>query len=328
MAMKHIIDVMEVLEGRGILPDYIEEFLTARGIEESEITFETIKEKKGSTLFVKVIIQGSAGKSNALELYSEESLSTEGDRKVEPTLGIIGRLGGMGARPQVQGFVSDADGAIAALAAAAALGKMRDMGDHLAGDVILTTHLCPDAPTIPHDPVPFMDSPVSMATMNTHEVVEAMDAVLSIDSTKGNRVINHRGFAISPTVKDGYILRVSEDLLDIMQNVTGRLPVVFPVTTQDITPYGNEVYHLNSILQPATATSAPVVGVALTSEIPVPGCATGANQVTDLEAAVRFAVETAKAYCSGRCSFYDEGEFQRLLELYGSMERLKTTGIS
>ena len=34
---------------------------------------------------------------------------------------------------------------------------------------------------------------------------------------------------------------------------------VFPLTVQDITPYGNGLYHLNSILQPSTATNAPVV---------------------------------------------------------------------
>jgi len=70
-----------------------------------------------------------------------------------------------------------------------------------------------------HDPVPFMDSPVDIATMNKYEVDPAMDAVLSVDTTKGNRIINYRGFAISPTVKEGYILKVSEDLLDIMSIV-------------------------------------------------------------------------------------------------------------
>ena len=30
--------------------------------------------------------------------------------------------------------------------------------------------VCPDAPTRPHDPVPFMDSPVDPATTNRHEV--------------------------------------------------------------------------------------------------------------------------------------------------------------
>ena len=68
-----------------------------------------------------------------------------------------------------------------------------------------------------HDPVPFMGSPVEMSQVNREEVSPELDAILSVDTTKGNRVINTRGFAISPTVKEGYILRTSEDLLDLMQ---------------------------------------------------------------------------------------------------------------
>ena len=234
--------------------------------------------------------------------------------------------GGIGARPHKIGLVSDADGAITALACASKLLELRRKGEKLRGDVIITTHLCPTSPIIPHDPVPFMDSPVSIETMNTYEVDQRMEAILSIDTTKGNRIINHRGFAISPPVKDGYILKVSEDLLDIMQTVTGRLPVVFAITMQDITPYGNEVFHLNSIMQPSTATHAPVVGVAITTEVPIAGCATGANHCIDIEMAVRFVVEVAKAWGEGKCSFLDPNEFQRLLALYGSMEHLKTLG--
>jgi len=153
-----------------------------------------------------------------------------------------------------------------------------------------------------------------------------MEAILSVDTTKGNRIINHRGFAISPTVKNGYILRVSETLLDIMESVTGRLPVVFPITIQDITPYGNGIFHLNSIMQPSTATRAPLVGVAITSEVPVPGCATGANHLIDLESAVRFVLEVAKAWGRDKCEFYDRDEFQKLLNLYGPLDHLQTQG--
>jgi hypothetical protein len=153
-----------------------------------------------------------------------------------------------------------------------------------------------------------------------------MEAILSVDTTKGNRIINHRGFAISPTVKNGYILRVSESLLDIMQSVTGKLPVVFPITLQDITPYGNGVFHLNSIMQPSTATQAPLVGVAITSEVPVPGCATGANHLIDLESAVRFVLEVGKAWGNRKSEFYDKKEFQKLLNLYGPLDHLQTLG--
>jgi hypothetical protein len=171
-----------------------------------------------------------------------------------------------------------------------------------------------------------MGSPVDTAVMNRLEVERAMDAILSIDTTKGNRIVNHRGIAISPTAKAGWVLRVSDDLLDILQVVTGRLPVVLPITTQDITPYGNDLYHINSIMQPTTATDAPVVGVAITAETPVPGCATGASHEVDIELAVRFSVEVAKRFGQGKCGFYDESEFSRILRLYGPLTHLQTLG--
>ena len=311
MALKQVIEVYDLLETPVIDKAEIKTFFMNKGLEESEIEIQSIKEEKGETEFIKINIKGKTAKS---------------ERGKASTLGIIGRLGGVGARPHKIGLVSDADGAITALAAAAKLADMRKKGDTLNGDVIVATHLCPCSPIIPHDPVPFMDAPVSMETMNEYEVDERMEAIISIDTTKGNRIINSRGFAISPTVKDGYILRVSENLLDIKQIVTGKLPVVFPITTQDITPYGNEIFHINSILQPAIVTHAPVVGIAITTEVPVPGCATGANHAFDIEMAVRFTVEVAKAFGEGNCSFFDEKEFQRLLSIYGTMEHLKTLG--
>ncbi len=311
MALKQVIETYEFLDTSEIRKTDVVSFLNRWGVKQREIKFRKIKGEKGHTFFIKIHIPGKKGKSI-------------GDSS--RTLGIVGRLGGIGARPAQTGLVSDADGAITALAAAAKIAVMREKGDCLQGDIIISTHLCPRAPVMPHDPVPFMGSPVSIAVMNKHEVDSRMDAILSVDATKGNRIINHRGFALSPTVKDGYILKVSDSLLDIMQSVTGRLPVVFPITLQDITPYENGVFHLNSIMQPCTATKAPLVGVAITSEVPVPGCATGANNLMDLESAVRFVLEVAKAFGKGKCEFYDKKEFQKLLTLYGSLEHLKTPG--
>ena len=224
------------------------------------------------------------------------------------------------------GAVSDGDGALAALTAALKLVEMNENGDVLEGDVIVATHICPDAPTLPHEPVPFMDSPIDMQTMNRMEVDERMDAIVSIDTTKGNRVINLNGIAISPTVMQGYILSVSNDLMDVMTRVTGKMPEVFALSQQDITPYGNDLYHLNSILQPATATCAPVVGVAIATEQMVAGCATGATHGTDVEEAARFAVEVAKVYGPGTCKFFDEGQFAHLKDLYGDMTRFQGMG--
>ena len=307
--LKHVMESHELLDDAHVDGLQVADLLKARGVQEIDV--KTITGKGGSTDFIKAVIPGTGGKKSGGNA---------------PTLGIIGRLGGIGARPERIGMVSDADGAIVAISCALKLADMRKRGDVLKGDVIIATHVCPNAPTQPHEPVPFMKSPVEMADMNRYEVDPAMDAVLSVDSTKGNRIINYRGIAITPTVKEGYILRISEDLLDIVVWTTGKLPRVTPITTQDITPYGNGLFHMNSIMQPCTATNSPVVGVAVTTETAVPGCGTGANHEVDIEEAGRFCLEVAKAFTEGKCRFYDEDEFEGIVKLYGRMNFLQTLG--
>lgn len=309
MLIKQVIEVFDLIDRADASGAIVEKYMTSLGAKDVKVT--TIEGPKGKTDFIRIRIAGTKGKQSG------------GKAK---TLGVLGRLGGLGARPTMIGTVSDGDGAISALALAAKLLDMQNKGDFLEGDVVVSTHICPDAPTQPHTPVPFMGSPVDMATVNKAEVDDELDAILSCDTTKGNKIINYRGFAISPTVKEGYILKVSSDLLDIMQITTGKLPQVFAITTQDITPYGNDLYHLNSILQPATATSVPVVGVAITTETAVPGCATGASNYNDIESSARFMLEVAKNFGRGECSFYDEEEFKKIVSKYGSMTHLQTLG--
>ncbi len=309
MLFRQMLEIYDLIDKPQASGQEIAELLKQRGAE--DVVVETVTSETGSTDCIKVLISGINGKSRG------------GDA---PTLGVVGRLGGLGARPELIGAVSDGDGAVAALTCALKLVEMHTAGDVLPGDVIVATHVCPDAPTQPHDPVPFMDSPIDMETMNRMEVDSRMDAILSIDTTKGNRVINVNGIAISPTTKDGYILPVANDLMDVMTRVTGKMPQVFALSQQDITPYGNDLHHLNSILQPTTATSAPVVGVAIATEQMVAGCATGASHGTDVEEAARFAVEVAKVFGAGSCSFYDEAEWAHLTKLYGTMERFQGFG--
>ena len=310
MLYKQLIELFDILDSASASGAQVVEYLRSI-VPDCQVETYPLEGPKGHTDMVRILIPGKNGKS-------------KGDSA--KTMGILGRLGGLGARPEQLGFVSDGDGALTALAVAAKLLDMQKKGDFLEGDVFISTHVCPDAPTTPHEPVPFMNSPVETWQVNKEEVTDDLDAVLVVDTTKGNRIINHRGFAISPTVKEGYILRVSEDLLDVMISTTGRLPHVFALSQQDITPYGNGLYHLNSILQPATATKAPVVGVAVTTETTVAGCATGATHLEDLEDAGRFMLEAAKAFGNGLCSFYDEEEFGRIQKLYGSMEHFQTLG--
>jgi hypothetical protein len=309
MAWKQTIEAYELLDSAFVTGQQVAGVLKERGLAGVEVS--RVAGEKGSTDFMRITVPGTDG--------------TQSNGRAA-TLGIIGRLGGIGARPAAIGLVSDADGAITAIACALKLADMSQAGDRLAGDVIIATHICPAAPVIPHEPVPFMGSPVDTATQNQYEVHPEMAAILSIDTTRGNWVLNQRGFAITPTVKEGYILKVSPDLLTTMSVVTGQAPVVLPITTQDITPYGNGIDHINAIMQPATATAAPVVGVALTAAVAVPGCATGASQVVDIEMAVRFCIEVAKGFGKDKCAFYDTQEFERLVALYGSMKHLQTLG--
>lgn len=307
--LKQVLEVSEILDSARASGEAVAGLLRGRGAE--DVRVRTVRTEEGSTDFVRLTLHGPEGKAAG---------------GPAPTLGVVGRLGGVGARPRVRGLVSDADGAIVALAVALKLLDMRRSGDALPGDLIVATHVCPNAPVLPHEPVPFMSSPVDMATMNRMEVDAEMDAVVSVDTTRGNRIINRRGFAISPVVKEGYMLPVPPALLDIMAVVTGLPPAVFAVTTQDITPYGNGLDHVNSILQPSTATQAPVLGVALTAETVVPGSASGATQEIDDEMAARFIVEVAKSYSAGRLAFCDLTQIARLENLYGSLRQLQTFG--
>ena len=147
--LKQVIDVMELLDDAHITGEKVANVVKEHGL--TEITIKEIKGAEGSTDFIKIRIPGENGK-------------TKGGKS--PTLGVIGRLGGIGARPEQIGLVSDSDGASTALSVAMKLADMKKKGDQLDGDVIVATHICPDAPIKPHEPVPFMGSPVDTVTMN------------------------------------------------------------------------------------------------------------------------------------------------------------------
>lgn len=204
MLFKHLIELYELLDSPQASGAIVAGYLKAI---DPECTVETypLEGPKGTTDMVRVRIPGAHGKSSG------------GDA---PTIGLLGRLGGLGARPERIGFVSDGDGALTALACAAKLLDMHKKGDVLPGDVFVSTHVCPHAPTMPHKPVPFMGSPTSTAAINAEEVTPELDAILVVDTTKGNRIANNRGFAISPTVKQGVVMRVSEGLLGIAEIAT------------------------------------------------------------------------------------------------------------
>ena len=120
MLMKQIMEAYEVLDSTYVTGKKVEEYL--RTIQpDANITVYELKGPQGSTDMLKVRIPGTNGKTKG------------GDA---PTIGLLGRLGGIGARPERIGFVSDGDGALAAVALAAKILDMQNKGDLLDGDCI------------------------------------------------------------------------------------------------------------------------------------------------------------------------------------------------
>ncbi|MGB3816292.1 DUF1177 domain-containing protein [Achromobacter pulmonis] len=302
--MKQVIDTIELLSCAHITGEAVAQHLREAGDCEVEVT--RLARDGAATDFLSIVIRGAD--DNA------------------PQLGIVGRLGGIGARPAVTGLVSDSDGAVVAIAAALKIMAMARQGDVLPGTVRIHTHICPRAGTRPHHLVPMMRSPFPMREMMSHEVDPRMDAILSVDTTRGNRLVNRRGVALTPVARQGYLLPIPDAMLDVMGWVSGELPVTLPLTTQDITPYENGLWHLNSLMQPAIATGAPVIGVALTAQTVVPGCATGVTNAVDADVAMRFCIEIAKRFGQGAMTFFDAAEWDALQGRYGSMAHLQTTG--
>lgn len=313
MSLREILEVTDLMDDPNLDGDRIAALLRSVDAEGCTVTVERVPYQEPEDTdqfcdFVKVEIPGTDGAAHGGSA---------------PTLGLVGRLGAQQAQPDRIGYVSDADGSIVAIAAALRLLRLAAAGARLRGDIIATTHIATHVTITPREPVDFMGSPLSSETMNEYEVDPRMDAILSFDTSKGNRLINHRGIAISPTAKAGYLLPVAPDLVTILEYATGEPARTFPLAQQDITPYENGLRHFNSIMQPTVATPAPVVGVALTAKAVVPGSSTGASYETSLLDATRFAVETAKQFTRGEVSFYSADEQTELLERYGDMTRFQ-----
>ncbi|TNV12496.1 DUF1177 domain-containing protein [Buttiauxella sp. B2] len=315
MSSKFVSIIYELMDDPSINGQKVVDQLESLGATDAIITttavnYEAPEDTSQICDFVKVVIKGSNGKS-------------AGGESPSPTMGIIGRLGAQQAQPDRLGKVSDSDGSIVALSTAMKLLDMSAKGARLEGDVIITTHIATHVSITPREPVDFMGMPVSSGTMNEYEVDGEMDAILSVDTSKGNSIIKHRGIAISATAKEGYILRVAQDLVTLLEYSTGRPAKTFPITTQDITPYDNGIYHFNSIMQPHVATTAPVVGLAITAKTVVPGSETGSSYESELVDATVFAVEVAKQFTWQKAAFYDADEYQALIDMYGSLAFLQ-----
>ena len=105
MSLQQTLQVFELLDSAYASGQKVKDLLA--GYSGLEVSVKEVSGPKGKTDFVKIVIPGTQGKRSGGSA---------------PTLGIVGRLGGIGARPGRIGLVSDADGAVAAVASAQAGG--------------------------------------------------------------------------------------------------------------------------------------------------------------------------------------------------------------
>ncbi|WP_223839526.1 AroM family protein [Nocardiopsis deserti] len=120
----------------------------------------------------------------------------------------------------------------------------------------------------------------------------------------------------------GVVCPLPEQRRDTEAKFGRRLPTGARVLTDVCSPYTGTPDDLAE----STATSAPVVGVAIVTEEAVAGSAIGATDLRSVESAVRFVIEAAKDYGRGIARFVDADEVRRLQELYGSMSHLRGAG--
>ena len=108
MLFKQLIEAFDIIDSKNVNGNSVASYLKSIK-QDADIQVYPLVGPKGSTDMLKVRIPGLHGKTSG------------GDA---PTIGLLGRLGGLGARPEQIGYVSDGDGALVAIALAA---KLLDM---------------------------------------------------------------------------------------------------------------------------------------------------------------------------------------------------------
>ena len=106
MLLKEILNVYDLLDSATANGDAVANYLKSIRAD-ANVEVVHIDTPKGSTDVVRVLVAGTNGRSVGGSA---------------PTIGLMGWLGGIGARPGAVGYVSDGDGALVALAIAVMIG--------------------------------------------------------------------------------------------------------------------------------------------------------------------------------------------------------------
>lgn len=310
MSFKSAMKAYEVLDSAYVTGEQVVKMFLEAGADEA--SFEHL-EGNGFTDIVRVFLKGKKGRSSG---------------GTAPTLDLSASLIGVGARPATSGILGDGDGAVVVCAAGLKFLDMKKKGDQLEGDVVILMNVTAAAPTSEsegHAP-PGIGCPVNFWLMKSKFIDKTADAILDVNVTRSDRYCKKKGFAITPTVKEGWLLKISEDALDVMERVTGEMPAIMPLTMQELMPTRNGISYLNDIGALPYGLDSPCIGVALTQSIPVDPSGPGMTCLPEIEPAIRYCVEVAKDFGKDRFDFYDKEEFEKIVKLYGPMTHLQTFG--
>ena len=96
MLLKQLIELYDRLDSSTACGATVKDYLLGIN-EKADVTVYELKGNGGKTDMIRIRVPGINGKAAG---------------KAAPTMGILGRLGGLGARPERIGFVSDGDGAL------------------------------------------------------------------------------------------------------------------------------------------------------------------------------------------------------------------------
>ena len=99
MLFKQLIEAFDIIDSKNVNGNSVASYLKSIK-QDADIQVYPLVGPKGSTDMLKIRIPGLHGKTSG------------GDA---PTIGLLGRLGGLGARPERIGYVSDGDGALVAI---------------------------------------------------------------------------------------------------------------------------------------------------------------------------------------------------------------------
>jgi hypothetical protein len=231
-----------------------------------------------------------------------------------PGLMVIGQ-GGEVNKTGSYNLVSDSDGIVCALDVAARLLEMKKAGSYFNRNATIATHIR----TADGDMQ--MNDDLDVLISQTQTSGRVFDGILTVRSVKSNSLTSFRGFCITPTIKEGWILPMSGDLFKLAGETSGEVPKMLSITMYDIMRGSNNASpRINNLLTPNITTDRPVVGIGIATQTKSPEFRANASHFSDIEEASRFIIEAILAFDKDELKLYDSEMFTRAKTRYSSID--------